>query len=140
MGLLFNDDGWDWRAQQRYCGEYNRRVSEERAHRQEEQNKPPLRSRVSPQWARMLELMQTIEASQRELTELLKHTTTRMRWPEFLAAGGTTARDLERWLTGQQVGSAPIRTKKHLRLIAANPRRGLRRYIPVRAGDGPEAG
>lgn len=129
MGLLFNDE-CGWRTQQRQCDELNPRAQEEHT-RREEQNKPrPLRSRIFPQWARVLELMQTIEASQRELEELLQYSTTKkLRWPEFLAAGGNSAADLEHWLAGQKIGPAPLRVKKHLRLVAST--RGLPRYRPL---------
>ena len=47
--------------------------------------------------------MRTIEHSRDSLEALLSHSGTRRVWPQFLAAGGTSATDLEYWLAGQEL-------------------------------------
>jgi hypothetical protein len=148
MGFLFNNDGgnnWDWRAQQRHCDELNANVKAERARqKREEQAKArvqlrPLHSRRFPNWAQVVEALETLENGQRTLKALLDTATGRVRWPAFLAAGGATVADLRAWLAGEDLGHTPIRQKQHLRLIATRRGGGLPRYVPKPKKDPPEA-
>jgi hypothetical protein len=122
MGLLFSDDCLPTHYHSRSYAPVDEEDEPRRV------SLRPLRARAFPYWQRVIELMRTIEHSRDSLEALLSHSGTRRVWPQFLAAGGTSATDLEYWLAGQEL-DAPIRTKKHLRLVAS---RGLPRYRPIR--------